>query len=184
MTHGRITFADSPWPAGHALDGIELTVRGDDEGALRLHLQAETQAYDAETPGVQPVAGDAAPPWQRPEIWLRYTSAILSSTKWDNAGIKLPVAADRFRETMLDQLELTADPSSKISLDRAAEELAFGCYVLGQDLCGDHRIKLARVGSYTYDLTWTGKIAATFIGEEDFSGDHRFELVAEGVRLS
>ncbi|OYO14249.1 hypothetical protein CGZ94_06355 [Enemella evansiae] len=184
MTHGRITFADSPWPGGHALDRIELTVRGDDEGALRLHLHAETQDYDAENPGVQPVAGDGATPWQQPEVWQRYTSAILSSTKWGNAGVKLPVAADKFRETMLDQLELTADPTSKVSLDEAAEELAFGCYVLGQDLSGDHRIRFTRVGSYTYDLTWTGQIAATFIGEQDFSAGHRFELVAEGVRLS
>lgn len=184
MTHGRITFADNPWPAGHALERIELTVRGDEEGALRLHLQAETQDYDAESPGALPSDAAEAGPWQQPEVWRRYTSAIISSVKWGNAGLKLPVAPDKFRETMLDGLELSADPVSKISLDQPAEELAFGCYVLGQDLCGDHRLRLTRVGSYTYDLHWTGRVAATFVGEEDFSASHGFELVAEGVRLS
>ncbi|NNG19052.1 hypothetical protein HJ590_05575 [Naumannella sp. ID2617S] len=181
MTTGRLTFSDSPWPDGHPLDLIELTVRGGSDGELRLHLHAETVPYDAEPPR-EDAATDSE--WQRPGAWVNYGSAIISSIKWDNAGIELPIAAETFTESMLDGLELSADPVKRIKLDGVAEELAFGCFVLGQGLCGDHTIKLSRVAPNTFDLRWTGALAATFIGEEDFSAGHRFELVADGVRLS
>lgn len=202
MTHGRISFTDNPWPAGHPLEKIGLSIGADDEGDLRLHLHVESAPYDAEGPGIPaPAAVEAAPGeahgatesrlahpsverWNDPETWKQYRSAILSSSKWGNAGIKLPWPAEKFTEDLLGTQEFTADPIKSVDVEGTAEDLAVGAYVLGQDLVADHHVTLTRTAPNTYDLRWTGAVAPTFIGEESFDSGRRFEVVATEVRLS
>lgn len=180
MSIGRIVFDDSPWPDGHALEQFRLTLKGDDKGNIRLHVDATTERY-ADS-GEPRGANAGASPWQRPEVWLDSRRAICSSTQWDNAGFQLPSPRASFTEDKLDGMVLTADPVKQISLDKPLEDLAIGIWVLGNGIAGDHRLRLRRVQPYVFDVDWTGRLRNSFLGENDF---HRsFHITARAVRLS
>lgn len=179
MTSGRIRFPGNPWPAGHNLRIIEMTVRGDEEGNLRLHFNLESDEYDAEGPGAAPRADTG--PWGQAAEWIKHKNMIMSSLRWDNAGFRLPSPRHSFDESKLDGMTLEADAAKSVKLDAAAESLAVGIYLLGQDLCAGHRVKLTRTALNEFDLHWTGSVALTWLGDKDF--DHEFEIDATGVRL-
>lgn len=180
MSTGRIVFADSPWPEGHPIERFRLTLRGDEQGNLRLHVHVMSAPYESAGSPVGAPAGSS--PWNRPETWLDAQYAILSSLHWGNRGFKLPSKTSTFEEHKLDGMVLTADPVKQVSLDNPLEDLAVGAWVLGNGVVGDHRISLTRVRPYVFDVNWTGSLRNSFLGEENFG--HRFEVNAESVRLS
>lgn len=180
MSTGRIVFADSPWPEGHSLERFRLTLRGDEQGNLRLHTHIVSAPYESAGSPVGALADASA--WNRPEIWLEAQCAVLSSLQWGNRGFKLPSKTSTFEEHKLDGMVLTADPVKQVSLDNPLEDLAIGAWVLGNGMVGGHRISLTRVRPYVFDVHWTGSLRNSFLGEETF--DHRFEVNAESVRLS
>ncbi|GAB3623206.1 hypothetical protein GCM10027418_12880 [Mariniluteicoccus endophyticus] len=181
MTSGRITFTGNPWPLGHAISDLTMTLRGDEDGSgVRLHLHVESAAYDAEGPG-RPATGGSRHGWDDPADWIGSGSSIISSTAWDNRGVQVDVD-DRLG---FDEIDLTGtyrvdegdyDPSVPL------EERAFGAFVIGTSVVGDHTIELTRTGANLFDLRWTGRLATTWTGETELA--HDFSVDARGVRLS
>lgn len=180
MSIGQIAFDASPWPQGHPLEKFRMTLKGDPQGNLRLHVHAVSAVYDASGDPQGAPAGSTL--WYQPEVWADAGRAVLSSRYWDNAGFKLPSPRRSFTEDKLDQMVLSADPVKSITLKKPVEDLAVGTWVLGNGLAGDHRLTLRRRRPYVFDIEWTGRIRNSFLGEQQF--DHPFRLTANEIRLS
>lgn len=177
MTKGRITFLDNPWPLGHRLETISMTLAGSETG-VRLHLDLETVAFDAEGPGRQATGADG---WGDPDQWTVHPNAVISSTRWNSRG--LPVAGPD--EMTVDWTQLAGtwrSDDDALALDSAVEERSFGAEVLGTAAVGGVELTLTATGTNEFDLTMTGALARTWIGETNFA--HRFEVTASGVRLT
>ncbi|GAB3704739.1 hypothetical protein [Mariniluteicoccus flavus] len=181
MTTGRITFADNPWPLGHAIESLTMTLRGGDDDEVRLHLDVRSEPFDANGPG-RPVTHAAPGAWDDPATWVAQPGAIISSTKWHNAGV--PVKVDD--ELAFDEVDLTgtwrADPASSFDANGVMEERAFGAFILGAAAVADHEITLDRTGPNLFDLRWTGRLARTWSGDTQLA--QRFTVEAHDVRLS
>lgn len=181
MTTGRITFAGNPWPLGHAVTGLQMTLRGGDADSVRLHLHVESAPFDANGPG-RPSTGGVAGAWDDPATWVAHQPAVISSLEWGNAGI--PVHVDNTMS--FDEIDLTgtytADDDRSVDLSATMEDRAFGANVLGTAAVGGHEITLTRTGPNLFDLQWRGRLARTWQGETDL--DHEFTVDAHEVRLS
>ncbi|MFI7002285.1 hypothetical protein [Nocardia sp. NPDC050175] len=169
---GRIMFPGNPWPAGHAIEEFAWTGRIDENGNLWFDLHLRSAMYVA---GGAPESAVADEAWSSPEVWQNYGSCTLSSTYWgedDGTGFLAATPGDPFHLKTLTPQRLTADPLPLIELDQL-EYLAFNIYLLGHDSVADQEVFFTRRPDGRHDIAWHGRIALTYVGDDDFR--HRFE---------
>ncbi|MEU7144665.1 hypothetical protein ABZ942_34825 [Nocardia sp. NPDC046473] len=169
---GRIMFPGNPWPSGHAIEEFAWTGRIDENGNLWFDLHLRSAKYVA---GGAPESAVAAEDWSSPEVWQNYGSCTLSSTYWgedDGTGFLAATPGNPFHLKTLTPQRLTADPLPLIELDQL-EYLAFNIYLLGHDSVADQEVVFTRRPDGRHDIAWRGRIALTYVDENDFR--HRFE---------
>ncbi|MFD6161159.1 hypothetical protein ACFWF7_14030 [Nocardia sp. NPDC060256] len=169
---GRIMFPGNPWPAGHAIEEFAWTGRIDENGNLWFDLHLRSAKYVA---GGTPESAVADEAWSSPEVWQNYGSCTLSSTYWgedDGTGFLAATPGNPFHLKTLTPQRLTADPLPLVELDQL-EYLAFNIYLLGHDSVADQEVFFTRRPDGRHDITWHGRIALTYVGDDDFR--HRFE---------
>lgn len=78
--------------------------------------------------------------------------------------------------------EFIVDPVP-IDMEGDYEDRAFHIYLLGHDICADHRIffKEKNVDD-SYNLEWTGKIALAYIGGYELK--YKFEAFIDNVKFA
>jgi hypothetical protein len=80
-----------------------------------------------------------------------------------------------------EEYRFTVDPLP-IDWNAFVTTQAFGTYLLGHDDVADHDIHLhSRQPNGTYTLDWTGRIALTYSGDDEFT--YQFQAHATGVRF-
>jgi hypothetical protein len=154
---GRVWFADNPWPAGHAIVEFGWTGRIDGDGRLWFDLRLRTEDYD-----VVEASAAGAGDWGSPVVWRNYHRATIEPYRMDS------LRADPFRLTA--PHTLTADPVP-------VEEPAFAIYLLGHDSVADHTLTFTPTPR-GHTVVWTGAIALTYAGEEEYRHRFRAELHA------
>lgn len=170
---GRMWFPGNPWPNGHRIDGFSWTGRLDGAGQLWFDLTVETADYDEAEP-VQ--AGDDD--WVAPSVWSNYHSCRLSSS-WDDAtGLVAATAESPFRFADARPQTLTADPLPVCDPDAAP---AFHVYLLGHDSVAGHSVRFTAVGDGSFEVEWTGRVALTYAGDDEFR--YQFRAHLSGVSL-
>lgn len=166
-TTNRIFFKDNPYPNGHLITNFIWSGRLDQERGLVLDFHLETDDYHAEdeSDDIEEPESD----WKAKIAWRNFHKCTLSSTEWHFGGITVGTPNSKFN--FQESNELVAD-SLPLDEDFDFEELAFYIYLLGHDSCANHKIILTKNSSEnTYTIEWTGKVALTYIGEEDFVYD-------------
>jgi hypothetical protein len=182
--NGRIFFHGNPWPQGHRIENVIWGASIHPEYGLRLELTLNSALYyegeEADFPFTA-AKFDADEDWKAKAAWANYHECTLSpSTTAFGGGIVLsdgtsPFDFDRPHQTY------TADPLP-VDMEKFRSSNAFDLYLLGHDAVADHAISLVRSSANgTYDLNWSGKIALTYTGDEEFR--HSFEAHATGVRF-
>ena len=152
--------------------GFAWTGRLDDANALWFDLSLRTADYDEEgDPPEDPEGYDA---WISPIVWNNYHCCFLSSTKWEDATGLLAATPERpFRFTDPRPQRLTADPLPVEDLDA---QPAFHIYLLGHDSVAGHEVEFTRQDAGGFSIAWTGRIALTYTGDEEFRHGFRAEI--------
>jgi hypothetical protein len=163
---GRIAFAGNPWPKGHALEELSFAAEIEDD-QVTLAFSLETADYEAEDDGDdEDDEAEGEGDWTSKIVWGNYHACTMRG--------RVPVEG-KLDLAALSGQEIHVDP---ITPDYDPEEGHFETYLLGHDSVADHRITLTG-GPAEYSLYWTGKIALTYAGDDEFK--HAFALRAEGV---
>ncbi len=185
MTVGtdRIWFPGNPWPNGHRIAEFRWSGWLDPDDGLRFGFWLESADYHADDP---PATGDDDPvvPFGRSRhTWLNYGRCTIRPSMGFVAGTPAePLDLD----TLTDRT-FVVDPPDEVADFEDDDEFAFHLYLLGHDSVADHRIRFPqRHGPVTFAVAWTGRIALTDIGEQDFSYEFRAQVGAAeltGIRV-
>jgi hypothetical protein len=166
---GRIWFPGNPWPDGHRVVDFDWTGRLDDAGMLWFDLSLTTAGYDEEGDPAEDPEDDS---WQSPVVWGNYHRCSLSSTKWEDAtGLLAATPRRPFRFT--EPWSLVADPLPIEDLDAPP---AFHIYLLGHDSTAGHHVEFTERDTGAFRIVWTGRIALSYTGDEEFRYGFRAEI--------
>lgn len=171
-----ITFVDSAYPKPHGLEEFVWSGRLDESGKLWFDLHLKSNGY-YKSEGEDYIDDDeeedddeytSMAEWQSRIVWDNYHQCILSSTYWsDEKGILLSEGEKPFSFSSLEGKQFTLDPLP-LSDETTEEELAFSIYLLGHDVCANHRLVFTAVNNGVYDIKWSGTVALTYGGFYDY----------------
>ncbi|MES9541667.1 hypothetical protein [Actinomadura sp. NPDC000600] len=163
----RIWFPGNPWPGGHRIEEFAWKGRLDPESGLRFVFELESADYDAEdSPGrEEDEDSEDGPDFEAKIVWCNYHSCTISAARGFVAGSP---------DEPLDFDALTGRAFHVDGLDEVDEiedwdDFAFHIYLLGHDSVADHRIRFpTRHAPFEFGLEWDGRIALTYVGEEEY----------------
>jgi hypothetical protein len=175
--HGRIWFADNPWPDGHAVRAFLFQILLDESGP-RLLLDLESEDYDAHD-DLDADDGSVKGDWDSKDVWGNYHACSLSNVRWGVTPATAPLLLSPV-DPRPDTIAVRADPvaadgTSPLCYDKHA----FHIYLLGHDTVHDHDIRIRRSADGLYEASWSGLIALTYAGEDVFR--HRFHAELHDV---
>ncbi|WP_158963232.1 hypothetical protein [Myroides fluvii] len=188
-----IKFIASAYPKEHQIEAFTWSGRLDESGKLWFDLHLKTQDYyrsegeeyseeeeeelEDDTPYTSLVE------WQSKSVWDNYHQCILSSVYWsDEKGILLCDKGESFRFDALHNKVFSLD-ALPLSDDKIESDLAFGIYLLGHDLCANHRLVFTPLDQGTWDIKWEGNIALAYGGFYEYIHEfqaHITDAVFEG----
>lgn len=184
---GRIYFPGNPWPKGHAIEEFVWTARLEKAG-LFFDFDLKSANYYAQ----DSVDGkdelnrkdeeeekeelELSDDWRSVDAWENYQRCHLSSTYWKSAqGIcvssEKAIRLKSLTATVLKADSLDAKGGFLDVIDEQYGERtpAFDIYLMGHDSAADHTIRFGKnFGSCEYELTWTGKVAHSYVGDMEF----------------
>lgn len=188
---GRIFFPGNPWPDGHRIISCELVAainpsRGlyTDEApyqgpALTLAIDLKTADYDEDDQSDRDAIG--ADDWSSKIAWNNYGSCWVGESGSSNTpGF---VVSDGIKPFSFHEEEYRFSVDTlPLDWDTFVVTQAFGTYLLGHDAVADHDIHLhSRQSDGTYTLDWTGRIALSYVGDNEFK--YGFHAHVTGVRF-
>ncbi len=186
VEQNRILFVGNPWPEGHSFDlGWEVRIAQD---GLYFDFDGSTDDYDAEDEDLEideaddglddeveeedEEDGGGEGDWTSKTVWNNYNACEISSEK----GIKV---ADEESPIALTKLSGKTFIADLLPVDMEDDDLACRIYLLGHDSIANHEITFEkRSGTLEYSITWQGKIALTYSGDNEF----RYNFIANGTR--
>ena len=200
---GRIQFAGNPWPLGHRVVsctfnasihpavGAYASSYPNSGPGLMLEFVLTTAEYDEDDehdeeskddpPAELGQSDSDQPDWTSKIVWNNYHCCTIGPSQSSQVpGIRvadgsMPFAFD------LPEYRFAVD-TLPIDWQNFHETSAFGIYLLGHDSVANHHIDLhSRQPDGSYTLDWTGKIALTYAGHENFA--HDFSAHVTGVRF-
>lgn len=189
--NGRIYFPGNPWPMGHRVASCKFSASIDPSvGAyaenydnpgpgLMLEFELVTADYDEDDPSDRDGAGDSD--WTSKIVWNNYGSCRIGPSQSSQVqGIRVYSGSTPFVFD-LPEYRFSVDPLP-IDWNTFHETCGFSIYLLGHDAVASHDIHLhSRQPDGSYTLDWTGKIALTYSGGDEFK--HAFKASVTGVRF-
>ena len=169
----RIYFLGNPYPKGHTLEQFKWNGRINEDESIWFDFHLKTDDYYAEDRSEdddEEYKGD----WHSKGVWGNFHQCTMSSTHWGDYGIQINKTSQKTVFNDFIKEDLLAD-TFPLDNDFDYDEIAFGIYLLGHDTCANHRIKITPKAQNKYDIEWTGKIALTYSGADEFR--HDFELL-------
>lgn len=175
----RIYFKDTPYPGGHRIKKFVWSAAMDPEAGLFFHFHLETDDYYAEDVSEEEDDEDETKSdWDSKGVWGNYHSCKLSSTAHENSGICIAAPGEKFSFGGWETLTLTAD-TLPLPDNWEYDDLSFSIYLLGHDSVANHNIRIERQANNTFYIHWTGNIALSYAGDDEFK--HSFEAHLTGV---
>jgi hypothetical protein len=164
----RIWFPGNPWPDGHRIRAFAWGGLLDPEAGLRFAIELTSEDYDADDPpGLDDDGDDDRPEtdFESRSVWQNYHRCVIRPAPGFVVGtpeepLDFDSLADRtFRVDRLEDVAGLEDP----------DDVAFHLYLLGHDSVADHRVRFTTGDSPSaFGLEWDGRIALTYVGEEEF----------------
>ncbi|MEQ5391677.1 hypothetical protein ABN236_06295 [Proteus sp. fly-1013] len=190
-----ITFIDSAYPKPHNIEEFVWSGRLDKHGQLWFDLHLRSASYYLSEGKDYPDDIDedelddeeeytSLVDWQSRIVWDNYHRCTLSSTFWsDEKGILLSTGEVPFDFDNFITHQFNVDTAPQINHsedeDEPTEISAFSIYLLGHDECKNHQIHFQRQQNNTYHINWSGKIALTYGGFDEFI--HQFIARLENI---
>lgn len=173
MNDDRIWFPGNPWPGGHRIRTFAWGGLLDPEAGLRFAFELTSEDYDAEDPpGLDgDDDGDDEPEadFGTRAVWLNYHRCRIDPS----AGFVVGTPDEPLDFDALADHTFAVDHLDDVAGFDDPDDLAFHIYLLGHDSVADHRIRFtAGHRPLAFALEWDGRIALTYVGEEEFA--HRF----------
>ena len=158
-SNGRIWFPGNPWVGGHGLAEFDISpLLTDDQLRFGVELVSVDYYADAEDPP------DGESNWLAVGSWSNYHNVRFEGALSRKVGDAPVNFADGF--------VLTADQHDGDGLACDYDELSFESYILGWDSIADHHLALVPNGDGSWSMTWDGRTANTYAGNEQL--DHFF----------
>lgn len=194
---GRIFFAGNPWPLGHRVVSCSFNASvHPDVGAyaadypnpgpgLMLEFELTTAAYDEDSNDSHDEGSasdaEAESDWTSKIVWNNYGNARIGPSQSSQVqGIRVSDGSTPFVFD-LPEYRFTVD-ALPVNAETFHETAGFGIYLLGHDSVAHHDIRLHnRLPDGSYTLDWSGKIALTYSGGDEFKHDFRAHVT--GVRF-
>ncbi|WP_291069732.1 MULTISPECIES: hypothetical protein [unclassified Empedobacter] len=180
--NNKIYFSNSPFTNGHKVIDFVWSARLDENFDLWMDLHLESDNYDEEEEYKDDLdeIDDISQENAEKQLWINYDHAIISSTYWNNKGIKIDNDA-QLDFNQLNKKTFEIDPLP-VNLDES-ENLAFGISMLGNDTVAQHEITFLDTEEFgVFDIKWKGKIANTYLGETDF--DYDFYVYMKNIKFN
>lgn len=173
----RIYFLENPYPNGHALEEFEWSCRIEEDETIWFDLHLKTKNYYAEddTNLNDEEDEDAESDWESKGVWENFHRCTMSSIFWGDNGIKINTSSEKVVFNDLIKNDLLAD-TFPLDDDYDYDDVAFGIYLLGHDSCANHRIQITPTTPNRFDIDWSGKIALTYVGDDEFRYDFKLHL--------
>ena len=171
----RIYFLDNPYPNGHKVSEFIWSGRVDEDETIWFDFHLETDNYYSEDENNDEPEEEESN-WKSKIVWGNYNSCKISSICWgeENKGIKISDNSEKLNFNNCINKELMIDI---LPLDEYYdyEDLAFNIYLLGHDSCANHKI-IFKENENNYDIEWTGKIALSYSGDDEFNYDFKANI--------
>ena len=180
--NNKIYFSNSPFTNGHKVIDFVWSARLDENFDLWMDLHLESDNYDEEEEYKDDLdeIDDISEENAEKQLWINYDHAIISSTYWNNKGIKIENEA-QLDFNQLNKKTFEIDPLP-VNLDES-ENLAFGISMLGNDTVAQHEITFLDTEEFgVFDIKWKGKVANTYLGENEF--DYDFYVYMKNIKFS
>lgn len=171
----RIYFLGNPYPNGHTIKEFIWSGRINEDESFWFDFHLITDKYNAEDTDNTEDENDKKSDWESKIVWGNYQKCTISSTFWGDYGIKINKTSEKALFNDFIKEDLLAD-TFPLDDDFDYDEIAFGIYLLGHDTCANHRIKITPTSHNKFDIEWTGKIALTYSGYDDFDYDFILNL--------
>ncbi|MCQ9637992.1 hypothetical protein MP478_01220 [Chryseobacterium sp. WG14] len=174
-TVSKIYFLNSPYPNGHQIIAFNWSGKIDEDESVWFDFHLKTEKYYADDQN-EDIEEKTSSNWDSKIVWGNYHACILSSTYWgDQGGIRIDKPGEKVDFDSVTKSELHSNdlPSYR---DFEEEDLAFNIYLLGHDSCAGHKIKFSKNDNHRYTIEWTGKIALTYSGDDEFSHDFKAHI--------
>ncbi|WP_194299409.1 hypothetical protein [Chryseobacterium bernardetii] len=109
-------------------------------------------------------------------MWKNYHACTLSSNYWgEQRGVRINKLDEKLDfDTVVQNDLFSNDLPSENHFD--GDDLAFNIYLLGHDSCAGHQISFSKTENNRYDIRWTGKIALTYAGDDEFLHDFKAQI--------
>ena len=180
--NNKIYFSNSPFINGHKVRDFVWSARLDQNFELWMDLHLETDNYDEEEEYKDDLdeIDDISEENAEKQLWINYDHCIISSTYWHNKGIKIAnVEQLDFIDLNKKTYEIDQLP---VDLEKP-EDLAFGIYMLGNDTVAQHEITFLDTDDFgIFDIKWKGKVANTYLGENEF--DYDFYVYMKNIKFN
>ena len=174
----RIYFIGNPYPKGHKIIEFIWEGRVDEDEILWFDFHLRTDDYYAEdVADIIDDLTDTNADWRSKIVWENFHSCTLSSTYWKeenrNKGVRIGTTYEKVNFDDLLTKPILVDPLP-LSSNFDYGNLAFNIYLLGHDICANHKITIVPKGD-NYDINWIGRIELMAGGEID---DFEYEFSA------
>lgn len=172
----KIYFIDNPYPNGHKIESFIWSGRIDENGFIWFDFHLKTENYYANDDENGEEEEEDLPDWSSKIVWENYHACTLSSNYWgEHRGIRINKPDEKldFDEVIKNDFFSNDLPSEQHFDD---DDLAFNIYLLGHDSCADHHIRFSKKDNHLYDITWTGKIALSYSGDDEFSHEFKAQI--------
>jgi hypothetical protein len=166
---------NNPWEDGHLIERFLWRARVS-EGNVWFDMELRTAKY-YEGSCIDEDELDDKSDWESPLVWGNYHACTISSFQWHKGGFKVCKLSE-YSPNYLDGLELSVDENPKDLFDEDA--MSFLAYILGHDSVANHKIKFERIkGTEQFNISWTGKIALTYAGDDELK--YEFSAILNGM---
>ena len=180
--NNKIYISNSPFTNGHKIVDFVWSARLDEDFELWMDFHLETDKYDEEEEYKDDLdeIDDISEENAEKQLWINYDHCTISSTFWNNKGIKI----ENFKDLDFNNLNNKTILVDELPVNlENTKDLAFGISMLGNDTIANHEITFIdtkEVG--VFDIKWKGKIANTYLGETDF--DYDFYVYMKNIRFA
>jgi len=172
MTKNRIFFKDNPWPEGHPIREFVIRANIVDENVW-FHVSLKTEDYSFERSIEYDENKEYQNSWSAPSVWDNYHRCRISTE--DSNGFIVSKVSE-FNKEYFDYRKINVD--SNISFDSHDwDDFTFHTYLLGHDAVTDHQFIFERMkGTDLFNISWKGKIALAYAGDEEFKYEFHANL--------
>ncbi|WP_313374511.1 hypothetical protein [Chishuiella sp.] len=179
--NNKIYISNSPFINGHKIIDFIWNAHLDENLNLWMDLHLESDKYDEEEEYKDDLEeiDDISEENAEKQLWINYDHCVISSTYWNNKGIKIPETevSDFIK---LNNKTFIIDPLP-IEIENN-QNLSFGVSMLGKDTIAQNEITFLDTNEFgIFDIKWKGKIANTYLGESDF--DYDFYVYMKNIKF-